>query len=117
MKKLLLVFFVVSSLASFAQGELQFAGTQFLTFSGTLTLDGAVDSETVVIPEGQTWKIESANLNMKFSSTGTSYVYDTNIRLLIGDVILWSYAANPRETFPLWLPTGTYTFTLWNDAV
>lgn len=117
MKKLIFLFLVICSLKSYSQGELQFAGTQLLTLSGPLQLDGAADIQTIEIPEGQTWKIESANLNIKISSTGTSYIYDTNMKLLIGDVILWSYATNPRESFPLWLPAGSYTFTLWNDAV
>jgi hypothetical protein len=119
MKKLFtftIVFMI--SMACFAQGgNLKFTETKLINLQGPLLNDGIVNSQTFTIPEGQTWKIETANSSYKYTSGNvTSYAFNTFLSILINEMILQRYDGQNNFALPMWLPAGTYTFTFWNDT-
>lgn len=58
MKKIITIAIVLFSMASYAQGNLQF--NQVLTFEGTLTPSQAT-SNTYTVPVGKIWKVKYVN--------------------------------------------------------
>jgi hypothetical protein len=106
------------SIVGYTQGSnLQFAETKILKMEGSLFYDGVIYSQTITIPEGQTWKIESATANVQTTTTSdTSYTYNTSLRILLDNFIIWKYDDNNHYNFPMWLPAGTYEITLWSEG-
>lgn len=106
------------SIVGYTQGSnLEFAETKIIKMEGSLANDGAISSQTITIPEGQTWKIESATANIRTISTSdTSYTYNTSLRILLDNLIIWKYDDHNHFNFPMWLPAGTYEFTLWSET-
>jgi hypothetical protein len=110
------VFFI--SFSTLAQGtNLEYSETKLIQLQGPLSIDGIVSTQTFIIPEGQTWKIETANSSYKYTpSSATSYGFSSALTILLNDMILQRYDGQNTFAFPMWLPAGTYTFTFWSDS-
>jgi hypothetical protein len=119
MKKLITILSVILiSTACFAQGgNLQFVETKLINLQGPMLIDGIIATQTITIPAGQTWKIETANSSYRYSvGSTTSYAFSTFLAILVNDMILQRYDAQNNYALPMWLPAGTYTFTFWSDT-
>lgn len=101
-----------------AQNNLQFNASKYLKLFGTSVIGGfyTADSIVITVPNGKTWKIESASANASdgYMSTDMSNMYA--VIALDGINIGASTWNNPGTSitrpFPIWLPAGTYTFSL-----
>ena len=118
--KSLITLFAVSliSIVGISQGgNLEFSETKYIKLEGPLLNDGTVVSQTITVPEGQTWKIESATVNLRYTSgNAISYSYSEYVFLLLDHVLLWRFNDRSPYSFPVWLPAGTYDLSIWNDA-
>ena len=118
--KALITLLVVSliSIVGYAQGgNLEFVETKYIKLEGPLYLDGTVVAQTLTVPEGQTWKIESATASYRYTSgPATSYAYSYYMYFLLDHLILWRYDDHNHYNFPMWLPAGTYNLSLWSDT-
>ena len=130
--KLVLFSFVLCCLAltSYSQGNLQFNQAIKLDLVGTQSVGVGsnfhqVAIQTVNIPVGKVWKVESTNANITkgqyttstyaalFNWAGTPIIY-------MDDVIIYSSVTSTTLTVPhqiYWLPAGTHTFSLWLPTV
>ncbi|MDZ4824609.1 MAG: hypothetical protein SH856_14220 [Flavobacteriales bacterium] len=98
-------------------GNLQFSETKYIQLTGPMSIDGIVTTQELVVPEGQTWKIESAVATYKYSSGGsTTYSYTAGLKMLLDDIIIFAYDNLNMNPFPMWLSAGTYTLTFWSDT-
>ncbi|MDZ4751899.1 MAG: hypothetical protein SGI87_09815 [Flavobacteriales bacterium] len=108
----------LTAVPCFAQGaNLGFVETKYIKLEAPVVLDGSIIAQTLVVPEGQTWKVESATANYRFSSgPSTSYGYSNYIFLVLDHIVIWKYDDHNHYTFPIWLPAGTYNLNLWSDT-
>lgn len=110
----LLLFFCLVN-ASYGQCNLTFNSAEFIELEGTYigwTTDLIVDTETITIPAGQVWKIESA-AGALFTNFG-SYQNSNAVLINMNDIPIAGYGSgsiNPAP-FPIWLKPGTYKFEL-----
>ena len=118
------------ALTGYSQGNLQFNQAIKLDLVGIQSVGvGAnyhqVATQTVNIPVGKVWKVESTNANITkgqfvtntyaalFNWTGAPVLY-------MDDVIIYSSVTSTLLTVPhqiYWLPAGTHTFSLWLPTV
>lgn len=130
--KFVVAFIFLGFLASVAcaQGNLQFNQAVKLDLVGIQSVGVGsnyhqVAIQTVNIPVGKVWKIESTNANITkgqyttstyaalFNWAGTPVIY-------MDDVIIYSSVVSTTLTVPhqiYWLPAGTHTFSLWLPTV
>jgi hypothetical protein len=116
MKKLLSIIFLLFTLQSFAQGNLQF--NQVLTYSGTLNCGQA--SPTWTVPVGKVWKIEyrstvTGNIYYDYGNTfkgSLGPLFNLN-GIKISDIIYTTYvrpnqgwSITPNQNQPMWLKSG-----------
>lgn len=98
---------------AFAQSNLVFNAPVFieLNVTGTSASNPNV-SQTVTIPAGKIWKIESASASYRFG-TSPNIANGASGSILINDKTIYYYTgAGVVSQTPIWLPAGTYTFTL-----
>lgn len=120
MKSILItVYLILFTVATFAQGNLQF--NQVINQTITTAYGqgyGGLNNETVVvtIPAGKVWKIESAHLSYQSSTSTKYYTANTsseNSQLVLDGAVIAmdddSYYVTPG---PIWLAAGTHTFIL-----
>ena len=96
MKKILTIAILLFSMASYAQGNLQF--NQVLTYTGTLTPIQFV-STTYTVPTGKLWKIKFVNklpYNIVNTINGVQYQYN-GFALNINNK--WLFGENFNEIF------------------
>jgi len=100
MKKIITIAMLLFSMASYAQGNLQF--NQVKTFTGSIISNGSFKLFDT-IPQGKVWKIEAIGLNascflningrnyvntlLHIGNTATSMVSNENLWLKAGDVV------------------------------
>jgi hypothetical protein len=97
-----------------AQGNLQFNQVIYIKMSYVLPTSSSFQTsqQTLTVPPGKVWKIESASGSAQGS---TNYVSPTTSITLDG-VILTFYNGSSgtywETNFPIWLPEGTYTLAM-----
>lgn len=116
-KNIFLLLILILSCTSKAQGNLQF--NRVVTFSNSdIVANNAVTTfETITIPQGKVWKIESVSLS------GVSNNVVSPFDAGSGSTIKWLYArfndvvaysannvGNQINLLPIWLNSGTYIF-------
>lgn len=126
MKNIIFAFAFFYSYSLSAQGNLQYNQTKFIKLSAaTVSVGGGAfygaDSITITVPVGKTLKIESANVGMLSTGSGSiSSFPDRAIYTILSlDNTMIGYAAGyggantePNILFPVWLPTGNYKLKL-----
>jgi len=80
-----------------------------LKFNQVLLLDM---SNTVIVPDGKVWKIESALVSCSQHCTASILVNENYVALYIWSVTVpnsgtAAASSNHPTNFPIWLPTGT----------
>jgi hypothetical protein len=125
-----LILFFCLGYGVFAQGNLQFNQAIKLDLVGIQSVGVGsnyhqVAIQTINVPVGKVWKIESTNANITkgqyttstyaalFNWAGTPIIY-------MDDVIIYSSVVSTDLTVPhqiYWLPAGTHTFSLWLPTV
>ncbi len=108
---------VCASIVASAQGNLQFDSADILEIYQAPNNNIYEKTDlTVTVPAGQVWKVENAALSRIFRSTsgGTPYsqARSEGVLMLNQTVIVEPTADYQVQVFPIWLPSGTYTFTL-----
>jgi hypothetical protein len=113
MKKLLFFIFFLPTTISFSQGNLQFNQV----ISETFSISGGVfnslynASNSLIVPPGKVWKIES----ISFSSSSPNSNYSPSIHLNVnGTIVLYNYGSQKNlndtggtlNTQPIWLKEG-----------
>jgi hypothetical protein len=106
-----LIFIVALVMATFslkAQNTLEFNRSLYLELTVAGTGGNYVFvQQSITVPSGKTWKIESAGAS--YRASGVSPSYSSSGVILLNDRII----DNPDTyTMPIWLPAGTYTVAL-----
>lgn len=120
MKNLLLLCAIVLSSAVLGQGNLQFNRVinQKIIQTANMAAFGSI-TQTVTIPSGKIWKIESAAVSPIFPTGGylgqTYNCFTLKLDSWTLYTKLCSGAVRDPINFPIWLPAGTYTLRLYND--
>jgi hypothetical protein len=119
MKKLILVAFTfLSFFVGNAQGNLQFNAVKY--FPMTVTQVGSAvyteSAQTITVPVGKVWKIESCGANF-YNATTNGSVISTYAKIILDNKVLFETYSGSGSAFipamlPLWLPSGTYTLAL-----
>ena len=113
MKHLFTFLLIVSSVACFAQGNLQF--NKVLNFdypSVFVSASGTVLLETINVPIGKVWKITAAS-SFKANSTSNS-AYKSS--LAVNSHFLWYNQGNEAAmNTPFWLSSGVHEFKVINE--
>jgi hypothetical protein len=113
--------FLFAALAnrSAAQGNLQFNAVKYYTLSVTQPASGNYQesSQTITVPAGKVWKIESALGGQFVPGTNQTTVNGSAMILLDGRVLFQTNTGTSVLTVtnpstPFWLPAGTYTLTI-----
>ena len=99
MKKTLILLFVLLpfSLVINAQGNLEYNKVKLVT------INGSSPDIVITVPVGKVWKIESAIVGY--------YQYGSPTMYLDNQLIYQTGLAN--KIFPIWLPSGSYTLSLF----
>lgn len=112
---------------SFAQGNLQFNQAIKLDIVGAPIVGSGsnyvqIANQMVTIPAGKVWKIESKFVNItkgQYTTTTFSWLYSAGgftPVLYMDNTIIWAGTTNPNNFTDhqlIWLPAGTYDFSLW----
>jgi len=110
-------FILVSALCFFslflnAQNELEFNKV----INEKITGSGGSISKSVTVPAGKVWKITAASAGYKSGSAGT-FIGTSLLAFTLNDFSLFYRTGNsiesPAQSFPFWLPAGTYTMKLY----
>ena len=117
MKKLLVILAIAFSSASFAQGNLQFNQVMFLEYTTSVLGSATTTAGVITVPAGKVWKIEHANL---YSVAGYPRTQAGGRSLFINNTLIYrskgpSNAIHLVDSFPLWLPAGTYNIVIGNE--
>ena len=104
MKKTLILLFVLLpfSLLINAQGNLEYNKVKLVTINGSYPYQYQYD-QVFTVPAGKVWKIESAIVGY--------YQYGSPTMYLDNQLIYQTGLAN--KIFPIWLPSGSYTLSLF----
>jgi hypothetical protein len=108
---------ILSFILTFLQGQtqtnLEYSETIQIELTGTTISNGVVASLPVVIPEGQTWKIESIMLSRKSIGSGTrDYQISGDLKLILDDNLLYVNTTNNEYNFPFWMKSGNHLFEI-----
>jgi hypothetical protein len=115
----LISFLLVST--CFTQTNLEYAETIQIEITGTTISNNVVGSLNVVVPAGQTWKIESVMLSRKSLASGArDYLTTSDLKLVLDDNLLFVNSPNSVYDFPFWLKSGNHLFEIlysntWNS--
>jgi hypothetical protein len=124
MKKIAFTIFLCAALlvfhsSSFAQGNLQFNAVKYYELSVTQPTSGTFleSTQSITVPAGKVWKIESASGAAFVSSTNQSTLTSAPLVLLDGRIIFQTtygtaVLSMTPNILPLWLPAGTYTLSV-----
>jgi len=98
------------STIGYGQGNLQFNEVKYLPFTLTQTSTTVVQETqlSVTVPVNKVWKIEAACSNSINSINGAS----VNGKMMIDARIVFDGSGSGSLFAPLWLPAGTYVFSL-----
>jgi len=105
MKKLFTLIAILFSSSSFlyAQNNLQFNSAKYIKLS-VATGQGNKDT-SITVPTNKVWKVESGSMSM----SGYSLTLDE--AFLVANATYLPYGPHYSDgVFPIWLPSGTYTF-------
>jgi hypothetical protein len=95
MKKIITITILLFSMASYAQGNLQF--NQVLTYTGSLNNTQQISS-TYTVPVGKIWKIKFVSkLPYKIASQGPYADYYQGFGLIVNNI--WTYGENFKELY------------------
>lgn len=103
-----------------AQTNLEYAETINLEIEGTTSNNYSIVLYNFTVPEGQTWKIESALVTRKFvNGLSRDYATTGDLKLLLDDNLFLINSSSYNFHFPYWLSSGDHTFELmytntWN---
>ncbi|MDZ4824608.1 MAG: hypothetical protein SH856_14215 [Flavobacteriales bacterium] len=96
-----------------AQTNLEYAETITLELSGTTSTNFSIATLNFTVPEGQTWKIESAMIARKSLSGGVKdYLVNNDLKLLLDDNLFFINGSNYSFQFPYWLKSGGHVLEL-----
>lgn len=102
-----------------AQGNLQFNQVKFYELSVTQTVSGpyAENQQSITVPSGKVWKIESAFAGYYIASNNSTGLFGggrlfLDNRPIFDDYLGSGAAAVTSPIMPIWLPAGTYTLAL-----
>lgn len=112
MKKTLFVFiFSCLGAALFAQGNLQFNAVKFyeLTIAQTSTTVYLLGTQSITVPAGKVWKVESAGC--------ASYQATNNLTSSGGFILLDGRIISATGYGPVWLVPGTYTVAIQGNTL
>jgi hypothetical protein len=121
MKKLFVAFIllVICAQKNFAQGNLQFNQVKYYELSVTQTVSGpyAETQQSITVPAGKVWKIESAFAGYYVPSNNSTGLFGGGRMFLDNRPIFDDYlgsgaAAVTSPLMPIWLPPGTYTLAI-----
>ncbi|MDX2001886.1 MAG: hypothetical protein SFW35_05625 [Chitinophagales bacterium] len=117
MKLIVSIFFLLVGCSIFAQGELQFNQVKFieLSLSYTTSVVHPKTFQTITVPAGKVWKIESAIASNKDYVNPTDYQIFYGGILTLNDKTIYNGASSGflvGNVLPIWLPAGTYTLML-----
>ena len=116
----LLTFILISINSVFSQNNnLQFNRALFEEYSMTFPANSTIVSTTggttfisnLTVPIGKVWKIESSNRLVKTDYSSTSSGLTVNCQFWIN-----KFNFQGSEIYPIWLPAGTYTIYLNQQA-
>ena len=96
MKKILTIAMLLFSMASYAQGNLQF--NQVLTYTGTLTPSQFV-SATYTVPTGKIWKIKYVNKLLYSQATNINGVHPLYNGFALNINSKWLFGDNFTEIY------------------
>ncbi len=95
MKKIITITILLFSMASYAQGNLQF--NQVLTYTGSLNNTQQI-SATYTVPVGKIWKIKYVSkLPYRIAAQGTYAEYYQGFGLIVNNI--WTYGENYKELY------------------
>lgn len=113
----LLISLSISSLVS-SQGNLQFNQVIFLEYTTASTEYATTTAGVITVPAGKVWKVEHANL---YHVSGYPRTESGGRSLFIGNTLIYrskgaTNAIDLVDSFPVWLPAGTYNIIVGNEA-
>jgi len=111
------------SLVAWGQNELKFNQVIYIQLSGgpNTANHEAVDSQTITVPAGYVWKVESVDAQRSSSAQESNDYYSQLAYLKLNGIVITpltgtNTSANTswitHKRTPIWLPAGTYTLTL-----
>ncbi len=114
LKSSLAIIGILYSTLGFGQSNLEFAETKTIEFSGSTSSNYSIVTYNFTVPEGQTWKIESARITRKITN-GAVRDYNTNndLKLVLDDQLFFVNSSTYDYEFPYWLESGDHTFELF----
>lgn len=121
----LTVIFLLSA-GAFAQGNLQFNAVKYyeLTVTQVGTTLYTESTQSITVPSGKVWKIESCVSNVYTSSNNNSSILSGQAgRILLNGRILYEagYVTGnslySTPILPMWLPAGTYTLSIKSSSL
>jgi hypothetical protein len=111
--------FSLLSAKAHAQGNLQFNAVKYYQLSVTQPVSGNYQesSQTITVPSGKVWKIESALGSAYIPGTNQTTITSAPVILLDGRVLFQtnlgtSVLTITNPSVPFWLPAGSYTLTI-----
>lgn len=118
MKKILFILAITISSLSFGQGNLQFNQVKFIEYTTTTTAYSTTTAGAITVPAGKVWKVEHANVYMVAGYPRTEY---GGWSLFIDNTLIYrskgaSNAIHLVDSFPLWLPAGTYNIVIGQES-
>lgn len=110
MKSLFIALFVCFLNVVSAQGNLQFNEVKFIKMSYIVTTNvtNQYQEQTITVPAGKVWKIESCTSTF-LAMSGTNPSYSDVGRMFLDKMQISNSGVN---VLPIWLPAGTYTLRL-----
>jgi hypothetical protein len=119
MKNILLILAIAFSSASFAQGNLQFNQVMLLDFGPISVSSVAIFSQSITVPSGKVWKVEHASVWREAS--GYRLTGDAPYSLYIDNICVVQQtnaatSGSKSNSFPIWLPEGTYFLKISNSS-
>ncbi len=109
MKKILSIVVLLSMfVVANAQGNLEFNRVFLVeqSFVVPTNVSSPFSEQTITVPAGKVWKIESVMANYSFN-VGSNLGVGSTVAVLLNRKTL--YQAGVMAEFPIWLPEGTYT--------
>ena len=122
MKKLIFLSFALCfSIHSKGQSNLQFKSAKYLMFNVASGL--CCGDTSIIVPPGMVWKIESCGASPKSVAPVDPYKWEVKLNLNENEILrqIYTEGAPTSNTLtslslPIWLPSGTYTFTLQGNS-
>jgi len=99
---------ILLTFAALGQGNLQFNRVFLVeqSFVVPTNVSSPFSEQTITVPAGKVWKIETVMANYSFNISGNLGV-GSQVAVLLDRKTL--YQGGVMAAFPIWLPEGTYT--------